>query len=54
MQFQHPFLDLVVPGVLGDHVTLEQGSGIVHTAPGHGAEDFMSARVRPGDLRAAG
>jgi isoleucyl-tRNA synthetase len=40
MKFQHPFLDRVVPGVLGEHVTLEQGSGIVHTAPGHGAEDF--------------
>src|SRR5579883_1567267 len=39
-KFQHPFLDRVIPGVLGEHVTLEQGSGIVHTAPGHGAEDF--------------
>ena len=39
-KFQHPFLDRVVPGILGEHVTLEQGSGIVHTAPGHGAEDF--------------
>jgi isoleucyl-tRNA synthetase len=39
-KFQHPFLDRVVPGVLGEHVTLEQGSGIVHTAPGHGSEDF--------------
>ena len=40
MKFQHPFLDRVVPGVLAKHVTLDQGSGIVHTAPGHGAEDF--------------
>jgi isoleucyl-tRNA synthetase len=40
VKFQHPFLDRVIPGVLGEHVTLEQGSGIVHTAPGHGAEDF--------------
>ena len=41
-RFQHPFLDdRIVPGVLGEHVTLEQGSGIVHTAPGHGAEDFL-------------
>jgi isoleucyl-tRNA synthetase len=39
-KFQHPFLDRVVSGILGKHVTLEQGSGIVHTAPGHGAEDF--------------
>ena len=41
VEFQHPFLERVVPGVLGEHVTLEQGSGIVHTAPGHGAEDFV-------------
>jgi len=40
MNFRHPFLDRTVPGVLAEHVTLDQGSGIVHTAPGHGAEDF--------------
>src|SRR5713226_6808487 len=40
MRFQHPFLDRVVPGVLAKHVTLDQGSGIVHTAPGHGTDDF--------------
>ena len=44
MQFRHPFLDLVVPGVLADYVTLEQGSGVVHTAPGHGAEDFYTGQ----------
>ncbi|HTP69076.1 MAG TPA: isoleucine--tRNA ligase [Dongiaceae bacterium] len=38
--FRHPFLDREVPAVFGAHVTLDQGSGIVHTAPGHGAEDF--------------
>jgi isoleucyl-tRNA synthetase len=43
-RFKHPFLDRVVPGVLGEHVTLEQGSGIVHTAPGHGAEDFHTGQ----------
>ena len=43
-KFQHPFLDRQVPGVLGQHVTLEQGSGIVHTAPGHGAEDFHTGQ----------
>jgi isoleucyl-tRNA synthetase len=37
---QHPFYDRVVPVILGDHVTLEDGTGAVHTAPGHGAEDF--------------
>jgi isoleucyl-tRNA synthetase len=43
-KFQHPFLDRVIPGILGKHVTLEQGSGIVHTAPGHGAEDFVAGQ----------
>ena len=42
IQFQHPFLDLKVPAVLADYVTLDQGSGIVHTAPGHGADDFRT------------
>ncbi len=40
MLFQHPFLDQQVPAILGGHVTLDQGSGIVHTAPGHGSDDF--------------
>jgi isoleucyl-tRNA synthetase len=43
-KFQHPFLDLTVPGVLAEYVTLDQGSGIVHTAPGHGAEDFATGQ----------
>jgi isoleucyl-tRNA synthetase len=43
-KFQHPFLDLRVPGVLADYVTLDQGTGIVHTAPGHGAEDFYTGQ----------
>jgi isoleucyl-tRNA synthetase len=38
--FRHPFLDRDSLGVLAEHVTLEQGTGAVHTAPGHGAEDF--------------
>jgi isoleucyl-tRNA synthetase len=41
-KFQHPFLPIQVPGLLADYVTLDQGSGIVHTAPGHGADDFVS------------
>ena len=40
VRFQHPFLERESVGVLGNHVTVEQGSGIVHTAPGHGQEDF--------------
>jgi isoleucyl-tRNA synthetase len=37
---QHPFMDRESPIVLSPHVTLEQGTGLVHTAPGHGAEDY--------------
>ena len=40
LELQHPFYDRVVPVVLGDHVTTEAGTGAVHTAPGHGLEDF--------------
>ena len=43
-KFQHPFLPLQVPGVLAEYVTLDQGSGIVHTAPGHGADDFYTGQ----------
>lgn len=39
--FAHPFLDRDSVGLLGDHVTLEQGTGAVHTAPGHGQEDYQ-------------
>jgi isoleucyl-tRNA synthetase len=41
---QHPFYDKQVPIVLGDHVTLESGTGLVHTAPGHGVEDYQVAQ----------
>jgi len=43
--FRHPFLDRDSLGILGDHVTLEQGTGAVHTAPGHGAEDYLVGRA---------
>ncbi|HEX5431678.1 MAG TPA: isoleucine--tRNA ligase, partial [Bryobacteraceae bacterium] len=39
--FRHPFLERNSVGILGDHVTLEQGTGAVHTAPGHGQEDYI-------------
>jgi isoleucyl-tRNA synthetase len=39
--FQHPFIDRQSLGMVGDHVTLEQGTGAVHTAPGHGQEDYV-------------
>ncbi|SEH04304.1 isoleucine--tRNA ligase [Candidatus Venteria ishoeyi] len=38
---QHPFYEREVPIILGDHVTLEAGTGAVHTAPGHGQEDYL-------------
>jgi isoleucyl-tRNA synthetase len=37
---KHPWIDREVKTIIGDHVTLEQGTGVVHTAPGHGEEDF--------------
>ncbi len=37
---QHPFYDRESPIVLGEHVTLDAGTGCVHTAPGHGEDDF--------------
>ena len=37
---QHPFLDRDSLVIVGDHVTLDSGTGCVHTAPGHGVEDF--------------
>jgi len=40
LKLQHPFEDRQVPVILGDHVTLDAGTGAVHTAPGHGHEDF--------------
>ena len=40
MTTQHPFLDRESLVIVGDHVTLESGTGCVHTAPGHGVEDY--------------
>jgi isoleucyl-tRNA synthetase len=40
LQLKHPFYDRVVPAILGDHVTTDAGTGAVHTAPGHGQEDY--------------
>ena len=42
LNFQHPFLDRKIVGVLADYVTMDTGTGVVHTAPSHGAEDFMT------------
>lgn len=40
LQLQHPFYARQVPVILGDHVTTDSGTGCVHTAPGHGVDDF--------------
>ncbi len=40
IRFKHPFYAFDVPAILGDHVTTDSGTGVVHTAPGHGQEDF--------------
>ncbi len=42
--FRHPFYDRKSPVFLGDYVTTEQGTGIVHSAPAYGVEDFLSCR----------
>jgi len=42
IELQHPFLHRKVPGVLADYVTAEDGTGAVHTAPGHGREDYQT------------
>ncbi|MBL7002612.1 MAG: isoleucine--tRNA ligase [Gammaproteobacteria bacterium] len=38
---KHPFYDRTVPVIVGDHVTLDAGTGAVHTAPAHGQDDFV-------------
>jgi isoleucyl-tRNA synthetase len=42
IRFQHPLYARISLGVLGDYVTLDAGTGAVHTAPGHGADDFTT------------
>src|SRR6202171_4819755 len=42
LNFQHPFLDRKILGVLADYVTMDTGTRVVPTAPSHGAEDFAT------------
>ena len=42
--FRHPFIERDSIGLLGEHVTLEAGTGAVHTAPGHGMDDYIVCR----------
>lgn len=44
-QAQHPFYDFTVPVILADHVTTDSGTGCVHTAPGHGQDDFVVGQL---------
>jgi len=44
IRFRHPFYDRLSPAYLGDYVTLDTGTGIVHSAPAYGVEDFVSCR----------
>ena len=43
--YRHPFIDRVSPIVLAPYVTVDGGTGLVHTAPGHGAEDYQTGRT---------
>ncbi|WP_329743525.1 isoleucine--tRNA ligase [Dyella sp. A6] len=44
VQLRHPFYERIVPVILGDHVSAEDGTGAVHTSPDHGVEDFVVGR----------
>jgi isoleucyl-tRNA synthetase len=44
IRFRHPLYERDSVGVLADYVTLDAGTGVVHTAPGHGADDFLTGR----------
>jgi len=41
LPLRHPFQDRIVPIICGEHVTLEAGTGLVHTAPAHGVDDYV-------------
>jgi isoleucyl-tRNA synthetase len=45
MRFRHPFYDRDAPVYLGDYVTLDTGTGIVHSSPAYGVEDFVSCKA---------
>ena len=44
IKYQHCFMDKVLPVIVGEHVTLTAGTGLVHTAPGYGEDDFVIGR----------
>ena len=55
LRFRHPWIDRDSVGVLGDYVTLDTGTGVVHTAPGHGWDDYLTGvKLRPRHLLPGG
>ena len=44
VNYKHPFMDRISPVVLADHVTLDAGTGLVHTAPAYGVDDFNAGK----------
>ncbi len=44
LQLKHPFYERIVPVVLGEHVTVDSGTGAVHTAPAHGQDDYVISK----------
>ena len=50
MNYKHPLYDRVSPIILGEHVTAEDGTGLVHTAPGHGEDDYFVGKKYNLDL----
>ena len=44
VNFRHPFYDRPAPVYLGDYVTLEAGTGLVHSSPAYGVDDFLSCK----------
>jgi len=54
LSYNHPFIDRVSPMLPGDHVVVDSGSGLVHTAPGHGVEDFELCKAYNHHLSSSG
>ena len=50
LTYKHPLYDRVSPIVLGHHVTIESGTGLVHTAPGHGEDDYIIGQANGLDV----
>jgi isoleucyl-tRNA synthetase len=51
-EYRHPFIDRVSPVLLAEHVTLDTGTGLVHTAPGHGQDDYVLGKKHGLDIYA--